>query len=144
MTDPSGSPAAIVFRRLDRESDRKRAAALLGDCVLDDHDSACVWYGLCDLSATEPRELAGVVRVRILQPTTARLCDLAVSATHRNRALTPRLVSEVADRLRASGVEELTAPPATEGEVAALLARVGFGACERSRTRASGWLRLPL
>ncbi len=133
MTDPSGSPAGIVFRRLDRDSDRRQAARLLRDCRLDDHDSTCEWYGLCDLTAAGTSDLAAAARVRIVMPTTARMCGFAVSANHRGRRLGGRLVSEVADRLRASGVEELTAPPAAEVRVAALLARVGFGSDESAQ-----------
>jgi ribosomal protein S18 acetylase RimI-like enzyme len=144
MTDPTGSPAGIVFRRLDRGSDRRQAAPLLRDCALDDHDPTCDWYALCDLTAPDSRHLAGVALVRIVEPTTARLCGFAVSATHRGRRLGRRLVCEVADRLRASGVEELTAPPAADGRVTALLAQLGFDACERSQGWGPGWLRLLL
>jgi ribosomal protein S18 acetylase RimI-like enzyme len=141
---PRGSPAGIVFRRLDADPERRRAARLLPDCALDDHDARCVWYGLCDLTTTEDACLAGAAVVRSLGPTTARMCALAVSAAYRGPSLGRRLVCEVADALRASGVEELTAPPAPDRRVAALLARAGFVPCEQGQTCGSGWSQLPL
>ncbi len=141
---PNGSPAGIVFRRLDAESDLRQAVRLLPDCTLDDHDSTCVWYGLCDLTSTETSGLAGVAVVRSVGRTTARLCGLAVSAAYLDRHLGRRLVCEVADRLRASGVEEVTAPPVRDGRIAALLAQVGFVPRERAQDCGSGWSQLPL
>ena len=122
---PRGSPAGIVFRRLHADLDRRAAARLLPDCVLDDHDPTCEWYGLCDLTATESG-LAGVAVFRRVDATTARLCGLAVSAAYRDPALGRRLVCEVADRLRASGVEELTTPPTLGRRAAALLFEAGL------------------
>ena len=141
---PRGSPAGIVFRRLDAGPERRQAARLLPDCGLDDHDAGCVWYGLCDLTATTAGDLAGVAVVRCVDATTARLCGLAVSAAHHDRRLGRRLVGEVADRLRASGVEEITAAPVRDRRVAALLARVGFVPREPGQDCASGWSQLPL
>jgi ribosomal protein S18 acetylase RimI-like enzyme len=141
---PRRSPAGIVFRRLDAAAERRQAARLLPDCGLDDHDARCVWYGLCDLTATTARVLVGVAVVRPVDATTARLCGLAVPAAHRDSPLGRRLVSEIADALRASGVEELTAPPAADREVAALLARTGFVPWEEGQDRGDGWSQLPL
>jgi GNAT superfamily N-acetyltransferase len=141
---PRGSPAGIVFRRLDAEPERRQAARLLPGCGLDDHDAACVWYGLCDLTATTTSGLAGVAVVRSVDATTARLCGLAVSSAYHDRQLERRLVCEVADRLRASGVEAITAPPVRDRRVAALLAPVGFVPRERAQGCASGWSQLPL
>jgi ribosomal protein S18 acetylase RimI-like enzyme len=139
-----GSPAGIVFRRLDADPERRRAARLLPDCGLDDHDTRCVWYGLCDLTATEDACLAGVAVVRSVGRATARLCGLAVSAAYHDRQLERRLICEVADRLRASGVEEITAPPVRDRRVAALLARTGFVPRAQGQGCASGWSQLPL
>ncbi len=139
-----GSPAGIVFRRLDADPERRQAARLLPDCALDDHDSTCEWYGLCDLTATTTRALAGVAVVCSVNTTTARLCGLAVSAAYRDPSLGRRLVCEVADRLRASGVEELTAPPTLDRMVASLLARVGFVPRRQAQGCGSGWSQLPL
>ncbi|SDC93533.1 hypothetical protein SAMN05660690_3008 [Geodermatophilus telluris] len=140
---PRGSPAGIVFRRLDAGPERRRAARLLPDCGLDDHDSTCVWYGLCDLTAREDACLAAVAVVSI-GGATARLCGLAVAAPYRDPSLGRRLVGEVADALRASGVEELTAPPVPERRVAALLVRTGFVPCEQDQPSGSGWSQLTL
>ena len=139
-----GSPAGIVFRRLDAGPERRQAARLLPDCGLDDHDARCVWYGLCDLTATTTGGLAGVAVVRSLDATTARLCGLAVPAAYHDRPLERRLGCAVADRLRASGVEEITAPPASDRRVAALLARTGFVPREPAQDCSSGWSQLPL
>jgi len=139
-----GSPSGIVFRRLDADAELREAARLLPACGLEDHDSACVWYGLCDLTATEDPCLAGVAVVRTLGCTSARLCALAVSAAHRDPALGRRLVYEVADALRASGVEELTAPPALDRRVAALLVGTGFVPRAQGQGCGPGWSQLPL
>jgi ribosomal protein S18 acetylase RimI-like enzyme len=141
---PSGGPAGIVFRRLDADSERRQAARLLPDCVLDDHDGTCVWYGLCDLTVTEGTGLAGVAVVRSLEPATSRLCCLATSTDDRGGRLGQRLVRDVADRLRASGVEEITASLALDDRVAGLLRQVGFAVHWQSQGRGSGCLSLPL
>jgi hypothetical protein len=141
---PRGSPAGIVFRRLDADRERRQAARLLPDCALDDHDSACVWYGLCDLTATGNNGLAAVAVVRSLEPATSRLCGLAMSTDYPGGRLGRRLVREVADRLRASGVEVITAPSSLDGRVAGLLRQVGFAVREQSQGRGSGPLSLPL
>ncbi len=140
------SPAGIVFRRLDAESDRRQAARLLPACLLDDHDSTCVWYGLCDLTVSEGSGLAGVAVVRSLGCATARLCGVAVSAPYHelDSHLGRRLVCDVADRLRASGVEEINAPPVRDRRMAALLAAVGFVPRDLAQSRGSGWSQLPL
>ncbi len=138
---PRDLPAGIVFRRLDVDRDRCGSARLLPHCALEDHDGTCVRYGLCDLTATDAGGLAGVAVVRTVGPTTARLCGLAVSAAYGGRRLGRRLVCEVADRLRASGIEEITTPPTLDHRVAALLVQVGFAA--RDRSQGSGlWLPL--
>jgi len=141
---PPGAPVGIVFRRLDADLELRQAARLLPDCHLADHDSDCVWFGLCDLTATDSSGLAGVAVVRSTGGTTARLCGLAVSAAFRDRQLEQRLLCDVANRLRASGVEEITAPPVRDRRVAELLARVGFVPLERAQRCGSGWSRLSL
>ncbi len=138
---PRGFPVGIVFRRLDGGRERRQAARLLPDCVDDDHGPTCEWYGLCDLTATTTSGLAGVAVVRSVDPTTARLCGLAVAGADRGDHLGRRLVCEVADRLRASGIEEITTPPTLDRRVAALLVQVGFAT--RDRSQGSGlWLPL--
>lgn len=144
MAITRGSPTGIVFRRLDADPERQEAARLLPDCPLQDHDGTCEWYGLCDLTATTTGGLAGVAVVRSVDPTTALLCGLAVSAAYDDRPLERRLVCEVADRLRASGVERVIAPPVRHRRAAALLASVGFVPREQTQGYPSGWLQLPL
>ncbi|MGY1700820.1 GNAT family N-acetyltransferase [Geodermatophilus sp. SYSU D00766] len=139
-----GSPAGIVFRRLDGDGDRRRAARLLPACVLDDHDATCQWYGLCDLTATEVTDLAGVVVVRSLGPRRSRLCALAVPTAHRGSGLGRRLVREVADRLRAVGVGELTASSTLDDRLAGLLRQEGFAGRGRSQAGGPVTLSLPL
>jgi len=141
---PRCSPAGIVFRRLDADVDRRQAARLLPACVFDDHDSACVWYGLCDLTATETTGLVGVAVIRSLGRTASRLCGLAMSSDHRAARLGTRLVREVADRLRASGVEEITAPPVLDDRAAGLLRQVGFAPRGQPQGKGCGPLWLPL
>ena len=140
----NGSLAGIVFRRLDAESDLREAARMLPDCHLVDHDHTCVRYGLCDLTASEGSGLAAVALVRPVEPTTARLCGLAVSGGFRAGRLGRRLVCDVADRLRASGVEALVAAPARDSALAALLGQLGFVALERSQAEDPGWSWLAL
>jgi N-acetylglutamate synthase-like GNAT family acetyltransferase len=142
--DASGSLAGIVFRRLDAEADLREAARMLPECHLVDHDRTCVWYGLCDLTAAEGSGLAGVALVRVVEPTTARLCALAVSGGSRAGRLGRRLVCDVADRLRASGVETLVAAPVNDSSVAPLLVQLGFVALERPQAGDPGWSWLAL
>jgi ribosomal protein S18 acetylase RimI-like enzyme len=139
-----GPPLGLVFRRLDADPELRQAARLLPDCDLADHDSTCVWFGLCDLTATDDSGLAGVAVVRSVGGTSARLCGLAVSASFRDRQLERRLVCDVADRLRASGVEEVTAPPVRDSRVAAVLAGIGFVPRDQIQGCGSGWSQLSL
>jgi ribosomal protein S18 acetylase RimI-like enzyme len=137
------SQTGIVFRRLDGETERREAARLLPPCRLPDHDGTCTWFGLCDLTAEDPLGgPAGVVVVRATGGTTARLCGLGVSGDDRERPVARRLVCEVADRLRASGFDGLTAPPWGDRAVAALLAEIGFLPCGPAQEE--GWSQLSL
>jgi GNAT superfamily N-acetyltransferase len=90
----------------------------------------------------ETHGLAGVVVVRPLDATTVRLCGLAVSGRYRGRGLGWRLLGEVADRLRASGIEQIVTPPVPDRGIAALLARAGFVAVPQGHP--AGWQSLPL
>jgi GNAT superfamily N-acetyltransferase len=133
----------IVFRRLDGTVERREAARLLaGDAA--GQDEACAWYALCDLTSARNRCLAGVAVVRPINTATVQLCALAVSDGYLGCGLRRRLIDEVADRLRASGVERLLAPPAPDRHLAALLTNAGFIAREGSPSWAPGWLQLPL
>jgi ribosomal protein S18 acetylase RimI-like enzyme len=141
LTQP-GSTAGIVFRRLDAADEQRRAVPLLAAHGLHPHDPACAWYGLCDLTVAETDGLAGVVVVCPVDATTVQLCGLAVSDRYRSRGLGWRLLCEVADRLRASGVEQIVAPPVPDRGVTALLARAGFAAVAQDHP--AGSLSLPL
>ena len=140
LTQP-GSTAGLVFRRLDAADERLRAEPLLAARGLDPDDPACAWYGLCDLTVRETEGLAGVVVVCPLDATTVRWCGLAVSGRYRGRGLGWRMLGEMADRLRASGVEQIVAPPTADHGTAALLARAGFAAVQG---HPAGWQSLPL
>lgn len=138
------SQTGMVFRRLDGETERRQAARLLPRCELTDHDGTCVWFGLCDLTAEDPSDgLAGVVVIRTFGEATARLCGLGVSGDDQEHPIGRRLVCEVADRLRASGFDRLTAPPRQDRDLAALLAGIGFRPCGPGQDEA-GWSQLSL
>ena len=141
LTQP-GSTAGIVFRRLDAADERRRAGPLLAARGLHPDDPACAWYGLCDLTVAETDGLAGVVVVCPVDATTVRLCGLAVSGRYRGRGLGWRLLGEVADRLRASGVEQMVTAPVPDRGITALLARAGFVAVAQGHP--AGWQSLPL
>jgi GNAT superfamily N-acetyltransferase len=123
--DEHGSPAGIVFRRLDGAPERHRAARMLAGSGAGLDDS-CVWYALVDLTTAETRGLAGVAVVRPAGTATVRLCALAVAGAYRGRGLGRRLIGEVADRLRAAGAERLAARSPPGGDLAVLLTRAGF------------------
>ena len=144
MAAMRGTPAGIVFRRLDGGADRRRAGRLLPPGCRLDHDDRCVWYGLCDLTAADAEGLAGVAVVRPLDAATVQLCGLAVSSGYRGRGLGRRLLDEVTDRLRASGVEQMLAPPVHDHSLGALLAQVGFVAPGQPPRSAPGWSLLVL
>ena len=141
LTQPE-STAGIIFRRLAAAAERHRAEPLLAVRGLHPHDPACAWYGLCDLTVAETDGLAGVVVVCPLDDTTVRLGGLAVSGRYRGRGLGWRLLGEVADRLRASGIEQIVAPPVPDHGIAVLLARAGFVAVPQGHP--AGWQSLPL
>ncbi|MGY1695449.1 MULTISPECIES: GNAT family N-acetyltransferase [unclassified Geodermatophilus] len=139
-----GSPVGIVFRRLDLDDDRRQARRLLSHSELASYEVGCVWYGLCDLTVVGPSSLAAAVVVRPVEPGTTRLCGLAVSEAYRGRRLGRRLLCEVADRLRASGVEQIIAGAVLEPHEEALLAQVGFAPQEEPPDGGPRSLRLLL
>ncbi|HEX8347441.1 MAG TPA: GNAT family N-acetyltransferase [Actinoplanes sp.] len=134
------SAAGIVFRRLDAADEQRRATSLLTACGSRADDPATVWYGLCDLTVAEVDGLAGVVTVCPIGPRTVRLGALAVPVAYRGRGLGRRLLGEMADRLRASGVEQIVAPAVSDRHLAAVLDRAGFVA--RPQGRGDRWLLL--
>jgi GNAT superfamily N-acetyltransferase len=122
----------IVFRRVRSASERETASGLLTDGGLPP-PSVCmpgdiVLYGLWDLAAPTGEGLVGVAATRPPDDAgSVELCGIAVRADLRRRGLGLRLVSEVADALRAEGAARLVAWLAGDHRpAAALLARAGF------------------
>ncbi len=124
----------LVFRRLRSLSEREAAGRLLADsgvppaAIRGSGDT--VLYGLWDLAA--PYE-EGLVGVAATQPPdeagSVELCGFAIRAGLRRRGLGRRLVTEVADALRAEGAARLVARLEGDQRLAAvLLARTGFAA----------------
>jgi hypothetical protein len=69
---------------------------------------------------------------------------MATSTAYRGDRLGARLVREVADQLRASGVEEITAPSALDDRVVGLLRQEGFAGRGNAQGCDPGALSLPL
>jgi GNAT superfamily N-acetyltransferase len=109
---PPGLPAGIVFRRLRTEAERALALSLLaagGRSLPAGRASGVTWFGLWDLAAAEGVALIGAAATRPVTAATAELCALAVPAAVPWRGLGDRLLREVADTLRAHGVERMVA-----------------------------------
>ncbi len=131
MTQPGDFAAGIVFRRLDGAGERACATRLLAGCVVP--GAGASWFGLEDLVATGACGLVGAAALGRVDGTTTQLYGLAVAPSYRGRGLGRRLLAEVADRLRAAGVEQLVAPAVHDRALAALLARAGFVALDPDR-----------
>jgi GNAT superfamily N-acetyltransferase len=109
---PPGLPAGIVFRRLHSADERALAWSLLaagGRPWPEDPAGGLAWFGLWDLAAGEEVALIGVAAIRPVAAATAELCALAVPAEPPWQGLGDRLLREVADTLRAEGVERMVA-----------------------------------
>jgi hypothetical protein len=110
---PPGLPAGIVFRRLRTEAERALALSLLaagGRSWPAGRASGVAWFGLWDLAAAEGVALIAAAATRPVTAATAELCALAVpAAVLPLRGLGDRLLREVADTLRAQGVERMVA-----------------------------------
>lgn len=146
----------IVFRRLWSPSEREAAGRLLADsgipatAVRGRGDT--VLYGLWDLAAKTGEELVGAAATRPLDDSGAgsvELCGIAIRADLRRRGLGLRLVTEVADALRAEGAARLvTRLDGDPRPAAALLTRAGFldmtNGDGRSARTAVGWRYLAL
>lgn len=121
----------IVFRRLRTPTERKAARSLLADsgappAVVQRHNGE-VLFGLWDLAAPDPEALVAAAATRPADAGSVELCNLVVRASLRSRGLGRRLVTEVADALRAKGAARLvTRLEGDQGPVAALLRRAGF------------------
>ena len=121
----------IVFRRLQTPTERKAARSLLADsgappAAVQRH-SGEVLFGLWDLAVPDPEALVAAAATRSADAGSVELCNLVVRASLRRRGLGRRLVTEVADALRAKGAARLvTRLEGDHGPVAALLRRAGF------------------
>jgi ribosomal protein S18 acetylase RimI-like enzyme len=134
----------IVFRRLRFPSEREAAGRLLADsgvppaAIRSAGDT--VLYGLWDLTAPNEDGLVGVAATQPLDDAgSVELCAIAIRADLRRRGLGRRLVTEVADALRAEGAARLVAR--LEGghrPAAALLARAGFAATTDADGQSAG------
>ena len=134
---PAATPSpvtGIVFRSVWSPAERAAASRLLADsgvppaAVHSTGDTAL--YGLWDLTAPAGEGLVGVAATQPLAAAgSVQLCGIAVRADLRRRGLGRRLVTEVANVLRATGATSLAARlEADYGPAAAVLARAGFAA----------------
>jgi GNAT superfamily N-acetyltransferase len=109
---PTGLPAGIVFRRLRTDAERALARSLPaagGRLWPAGRAGGLAWFGLWDLAADEGETLLGAAATRPVTAATAELCALAIPAAPPWRGLGDRLLREVADTLRAQGVERMVA-----------------------------------
>jgi ribosomal protein S18 acetylase RimI-like enzyme len=144
----------IVFRRLRSPTEREAACRLLADggapprTVRTPGES--VLFGLWDLAAPNEEGLVAVAATQRLDDArSVELCGIVVRPGLRRRGLGWRLVTEVADALRAQGAAHLVVR--LEGDhrpAAALLARAGFAATTDADGQSAGtevgWLYLEL
>jgi ribosomal protein S18 acetylase RimI-like enzyme len=144
----------LVFRRLRSPSEREAAVRLLADSGVPPAavrgSGETVLYGLWDLTASDGEGLVGVAATQPPDDTgSVELCGIAIRADLRRRGLGLRLVTEVADALRAEGAARLVAR--LQGDyrrAAALLARAGLAATTdadgQSARTGVGWRYLAL
>jgi hypothetical protein len=107
-----GLPAGIVFRQLQTAAERASALTLLaggGASRSAVEVDGLVWFGLWDLASAESVALIGAAATRSLTEGTVELCVLTVPAAAPWPGLADRLLREVADMLRAQGVERMVA-----------------------------------
>jgi ribosomal protein S18 acetylase RimI-like enzyme len=136
----------IVFRRLRSPSERSAASGLLADSGVPPaairSAGNTVLYGLWDLAAHPGEGLVAVAATRPLDDAgSLQLCGIAVRVGLRRRGLGRRLLTEVADALRADGAERLLVRSAdAQSPAAALLARAGFATTDGE----VGWCYLEL
>jgi hypothetical protein len=126
---PPGLPAGIVFRRLRTEAECALALSLLaagGRSWPAGRAGGVAWFGLWDLAAAEGVALIAAAATRPVTAATAELCALAVPTVLPWRGLGDRLLREVADTLRAQGVERMVARPEDDGGRLALLRDAGL------------------
>ena len=140
---PPDSVTAIVFRSVRSSSERSAARRLLADSGIPSVAPSSgdrVLYGLWDLAT---RTGQGLVGVAATQPPDAggsvELCGVAIRGDLLRRGLGLRLVTEVADALRAEGATRLGVRLESDhGPAAALLTRAGFAATTDADGRSAG------
>jgi ribosomal protein S18 acetylase RimI-like enzyme len=141
---PPDPVTAIVFRRLRSPSEREAASRLLTDSGVPPaaaHSAGDrALYGLWDLAAQPGEGLVGVAATQSLDAAgSVELCGIAIRAGLRRRRLGRRLVTEVADALRAEGAARLAARLHSEHmPAAALLAGAGFAATTDADGQSAG------
>ena len=142
-------PSAAGFRDRDRVPQRPVVFGTLGrpqaagrqrHPIGRPSSGDCVLYGLWDLAT---RTGQGLVGVAATQPPDAggsvELCGVAIRGDLRHRGLGLRLVTEVADALRAEGATRLGVRLESDhGPAAALLTRAGFAATTDADGRSAG------
>ena len=131
VSDQDGLPSGIVFRRLGMPAERSHAGRLLsaGGGVfrsprLSGEES---WSGLWNLTAADGAALTAAAATRRMSSRVLEVRALAVRPGPHRQAMWARLVRELADVCRASGVERMVAGTA-DGDAAGLrlLRRAGF------------------
>lgn len=141
---PPDPVTAIVFRSVRSSSERSAARRLLADSGIPPaavpNAGDTVLYGLWDLAT---RTGQGLVGVAATQPPDAggsvELCGVAIRGDLRHRGLGLRLVTEVADALRAEGATRLGVRLESDhGPAAALLTRAGFAAATDADGQSAG------
>ena len=140
---PPDPVTPFVFRSVQSPSERSAARRLLADSGIPaaaPSSGDCVLYGLWDLA---PPTGEGLVGVAATQPPDAaglvELCGIAIRVDLRRRGLGRRLVTEVADTLRAAGASRLVVRLESDhGPTAALLTQAGFAATTDADGRSAG------
>jgi len=127
----SPGPAGMVFRRCRSLSERRAVGGLLAErgCPLGERGVAGAdLFGLWDLTAPAGEALAGAAAAGPVEDGgQVRLRGIAVAAGEWHQGLERRLLSEVADSLRAHGAARLVAWPAGGASpTPGLLRSVGF------------------
>jgi ribosomal protein S18 acetylase RimI-like enzyme len=141
---PPGPVTGIVFRSVRSPSEREAAGRLLADSGVPPaairSSGGTVLYGLWDLAAPSEEGLVGVAATQPLDDAgSVELCGIAIRAGLRRRGLGRRLVTEVADALRAEGAARLLARLAGDHRPgAALLAQAGFAATADADGQSAG------
>jgi ribosomal protein S18 acetylase RimI-like enzyme len=134
----------LVFRRLRSPSEREAAGRLLADSGVPPPTvrlpGGNVLFGLWDLAAPNGEGLVGVAATQPLDDAgSVELCGIAIRADLRHRGLGRRLVTEVANALRAEGATRLAARLESDhGPMAALLMRAGFAATTDADGQSAG------